>query len=147
MPGDSGGASKTVGFQLDSSLESVDQAELEVIRVAGAAGLDEEEQHRLGMAVRESMTNAVAHGNKFNRDKKVHLTIRQMPDRLAVQVADEGKGFDLNSIPDPLAEENLLRQSGRGILLIQAFVDEFRVRRGDRGGTEVELIKYLDRKP
>ena len=49
----------------------------------------------------------------------------------------------MNSLPDPLAEENLLRQSGRGLLLIQAFVDEFSVRRRQPSGTEVRMVKYL----
>ena len=58
-------------------------------------------------------------------------------------IIDEGDGFDVSSIPDPLAEENLLRQSGRGLLLMRAFVDEFHVRRGERSGTEVRMVKYL----
>jgi serine/threonine-protein kinase RsbW len=73
----------------------------------------------------------------------VHLSVTKAPDRLIVVIADEGEGFDLNNLPNPLAEENLLRQSGRGLLLIQAFVDEFQVRRAQPGGTEVRMVKYL----
>ena len=132
---------------LDSTLESVDVAEAEVLRVAGDAGMAEEEQHRLGMAVRESMVNAVVHGNRYSSHKKVGVKIRRLADRLTVEIADEGEGFELKAVPDPLAAENLLRQSGRGILLIQAFVDEFRIRRRESVGTEAFLMKYLKRAP
>jgi serine/threonine-protein kinase RsbW len=142
----SGSQSKTVEMLLSSTLESVDLAESEVIRVAELAGLEEESRHRLGMAVRESMVNAVVHGNRYSPEKSVQLRVAWEPDRLVVQITDEGDGFELSSVPDPLAQENLLRQSGRGILLIQAFVDEFRVRRrGGRSGTEARLVKYLSR--
>jgi serine/threonine-protein kinase RsbW len=133
----------TVDTLLDSSLDSVDAAEAAVLRVAQDLGFPEEDQHQLGMAVRESMVNAVVHGNRYHARKKVHLTVLRSPDHLAVVIRDEGEGFDLNSLPDPLAEENLLKQSGRGLLLIQAFVDEFHVSRRDPAGTEVRMVKYL----
>ncbi len=138
-----GNRSDRVEMLLDSTLDSVDLAEEEVLRVAEAAGLDEEERHRLGMAVRESMVNAVVHGNRYDGRKKVALGVENRGGNLVVWIADEGEGFELNSVPDPLAQENLLRQSGRGILLIQAFVDEFQVRRRSNGGTEVRLVKHL----
>ncbi|MCC7174643.1 MAG: ATP-binding protein [Bryobacterales bacterium] len=114
-----------------------------VLGLAQAAGFPEEELHKISMAVRETIVNAVVHGNRYSAHKKVHLQARQIQNGLAVTVTDEGNGFDLNSIPDPLAEENLLHQSGRGILLIRAFVDEFLMRRLSPAGTEVKLVKYL----
>ncbi|MGD0436514.1 MAG: ATP-binding protein [Bryobacteraceae bacterium] len=128
---------------LDSTLDSVEVAETEVLKAAQDIGFGEDELHQLGMAVRESMVNAVVHGNRYNARKKVHLSVTQDADRLTVVIADEGDGFELNELPDPLAEENLLRQSGRGLLLIRAFVDEFQVRRGEPTGTEVRMVKYL----
>jgi serine/threonine-protein kinase RsbW len=128
---------------LDSTLDSVEIAEDAVLKNAEEIGFREEELHQIGMAVRETMVNAVVHGNRYNARKKVHLSVLKGPDRLTVVIADEGEGFDMNSLPNPLAEENLLRQSGRGLLLIQAFVDEFQVRRGQPGGTEVRMVKYL----
>jgi serine/threonine-protein kinase RsbW len=124
-------------------LDSVEVAETEVLKAAQDIGFGEDELHQLGMAVRESMVNAVVHGNRYNARKKVHLSVTQDADRLTVVIADEGDGFELNELPDPLAEENLLRQSGRGLLLIRAFVDEFQVRRGEPTGTEVRMVKYL----
>lgn len=128
---------------LDSTLESVDEAENIVLRMAGLAGLDEDDLHTFGMAVREAAVNAVVHGNRYNARKKVHLAVSRSPDRLTVSIGDEGEGFEATSIPDPLAAENLLRQSGRGLLLIRAFVDEFELRRRQPRGTEVRLVKYL----
>ena len=130
---------------LDSTLESVDEAENTVLRVAGEAGLEEDDLHALGMAVREAAVNAVVHGNRYNARKKVHLSVSRAPERLTVVIGDEGEGFDMDSIPDPLAPDNLLRQSGRGLLLIRAFVDEFELRRRQPRGTEVRLVKYLAR--
>ena len=128
---------------LDSTLDSVEIAEDAVLHEAQEIGFREEELHQIGMAVRETMVNAVVHGNRYNARKKVHLSVLKAADRLTVVIADEGEGFDMNALPNPLAEENLLRQSGRGLLLIQAFVDEFQVRRGQPGGTEVRMVKYL----
>jgi len=128
---------------LDSTLDSVEVAEAAVLKDAEEIGFQEDDLHQLAMAVRESMVNAVVHGNRYNSRKKVHLSVTKLPDRLTVVIADEGEGFDLTSLPDPLAEENLLRQSGRGLLLIRAFVDEFQVRRGQTSGTEVRMVKYL----
>ena len=134
---------ETVNRLFDSTLESVDSAEEIAIKAAELAGLEEDELQKLGMAVRESMVNAVVHGNRYNANKKVHVSIRKGPERLTVKIADEGEGFDYEHLPDPLAPENLLRNSGRGIFLIRAFMDEFEVRRRTPAGTEVTLVKYL----
>jgi len=139
MPEDT--ETQRVETYLDSELESADAAENLVIEVARDLGFAEEEIHKLGMAVRESVVNAVVHGNRYNRRKKVHLAVSSAPDRLTVKVGDEGEGFDINSIGNPIADHNLLQQSGRGIFLIRAFVDEFSVRRLTHG-TEVTLMKY-----
>ncbi len=138
-----GVASQTVEELLESTLESVDQAEETVLRVATQMGFDEDEQHRIGMSVRECMVNAVVHGNRYNTRKKVHLTVSRTNGRLEILVGDEGGSFDVSKLPDPLAEENLLRQSGRGLLMMQAFMDEFQVRQRQPLGTEVKMVKYL----
>jgi serine/threonine-protein kinase RsbW len=128
---------------LESTLPSVDKAEELVIREAAKAGFDEDEQGQIGMAVRECTVNAVVHGNRYNKNKKVHLEIERSGTGLTVIVGDEGDGFDLASLPDPLAPENLLRQSGRGLLLIRAFMDELDLHPRPGGGTEVRLVKNL----
>lgn len=135
----------SVDTSLASTLDSVDSAEELVLKAAQEAGVDEDELHRVGMAVREAMVNAVVHGNRYSANKTVRLMISVEPDRMTVRITDQGDGFDPVEVPDPLAQENLLRQSGRGILLIRAFVDRFHVRRVEPNGTEVTLVKYLSR--
>ena len=98
---------------------------------------------RIAMAVRESMVNAVVHGNRYNANKKVRLAVVNNLERFTVRIADEGEGFEYQEVPDPLAPENLMRTSGRGLFLIRSFMDEFRIRRIEPGGTEVTLVKYV----
>ena len=124
-------------------MDSVDAAEEAAVTFASQNGLDEDSVHQLGMAVRESMVNAVVHGNRYNANKKVHFALQALADRVVVTIGDEGEGFDPSRLPDPLAEENLLRQSGRGILLMQAFVDNFEIYARQPRGTEVRLTKML----
>ena len=128
---------------LDSTLDSVEVAEAAVLNDAKAIGFQEEQLHQLGMAVRETMVNAVVHGNRYNARKKVRVSVIKALDRLTIVIADEGEGFDPNTVPNPLATENLMRQSGRGLLLIQAFVDEFQISPGQPRGTEIRMVKYL----
>src|SRR5271168_4573963 len=128
---------------LDSTLDSVEVAETAVLGAAREIGFHEDDLHQLGMAVRESMVNAVVHGNRYNAHKKVHLSVSKAPGEFVVRIADQGEGFDYDNLPDPLAQENLLRHSGRGIFLIKAFMDDFQVRRLEPAGTEVTLVKHL----
>ncbi len=130
-----------IHITLESTLQSVDKAEIIVLEEASKAGFDEDEQHQIGMAVRECMVNAVVHGNRYSKKKQVHLDIERTETSIAVTVGDEGEGFDLSSLPDPTSPENLLCQSGRGILLIRAFMDEFDLHPRPGGGTEVRLVK------
>src|ERR1700685_4827483 len=128
---------------LETLLESVDLAENIAVRAARAAGFPEEEIHKIGMAVREGVVNAYNYGNKQDRHKKIMMTVELQPDNMIVRVLDQGKGFELTEIPDPLAEENLLRTSGRGLFLMRAFMDDFRVERGPEGGAHLIMIKKL----
>jgi serine/threonine-protein kinase RsbW len=141
MPDHQSGSTRTAEHLLESTLDSVDAAESLVLRMAEESGFGEDDLHRLGMAVREAMVNAVVHGNRYSLKKKVHLVVEAEADQLRVQIRDEGEGFEPQELPDPLAEENLLRQSGRGLLLIQAFVNEFSMKKADPPpGTEVRLV-------
>lgn len=128
---------------LETVLDSVDLAESIVMRVAEASGFSEEDIHKMGMAVREGVINAYNYGNQQDRQKKIMMTVELEPDNMIVRVLDQGKGFELTEIPDPLAEENLLRTSGRGLFLMRAFMDEFKVERGPEGGAELVMVKKL----
>ncbi|MGH9396908.1 MAG: ATP-binding protein [Terriglobia bacterium] len=134
--------SDVVELTLESTLESVEKAEELAAEVCIKAGFDQEDQHRIGMAVHESIINAVRHGNKFDSGKRVWLQFQIYSDRLEIHIRDQGEGFDLSSVPDPLDTGNLLKVSGRGIFLIRSFVDEFRVRVLPGTGTEITMVKF-----
>jgi serine/threonine-protein kinase RsbW len=143
MPENSSHSPETVERFLDSTLDSVDSAEEIAVGMAQRAGMDEDDLMRIGMAIRESVVNAVVHGNRYNAHKKVRFAVVSNGQQFIVRIGDEGEGFDFNSIPDPLAPENLLRTSGRGIFLIRSFMDDFQMRHLESGGTEVTLVKNL----
>lgn len=126
---------------MESLLDSVDLAEDMTVRIAEAAGFDEDNRYRIGMAVREAMINALEYGNQRSRSKKIHFTLALEAEKLVIRIRDEGPGFDLADVPDPLAEENLLKTSGRGIFLMRSFMDEFDVRRPPGGGAEVVMSR------
>jgi serine/threonine-protein kinase RsbW len=134
---------ETVERFLDSTLESVDHAEDIAVGLAKRAGFGEDDLTKIGMAVRESMVNAVVHGNRYNANKKVRFSVSKNSESLTVRIADEGEGFDFENLPDPCAGENLFRSSGRGIFLIRSFMDEFQIRRLAPGGLEVVLVKRM----
>jgi serine/threonine-protein kinase RsbW len=134
---------KHLEITLETQVESVNLAEEMCLRVAEAAGFGEDDCYRIGMSVREGVINAFHYGNEERPDKKIYLALDLTPDKMIIHVLDEGKGFDLNSVPDPVAEENLLSTSGRGIFLMRAFMDEFNVVPGRNGGAEVIMSKKL----
>jgi len=128
---------------LQTLLESVDLAENIVVSVANAAGFGQEDVHKIGMAVREGVVNAYNYGNQQDQSKKISVTVEFDPEKMVIRVLDEGPGFELTEVPDCLAEENLLRTSGRGLFLMRAFMDDFRVQRNPAGGAELVMVKNL----
>jgi serine/threonine-protein kinase RsbW len=154
--GASTGVNEVIDQYYSSTLESVDLAESEILKAAEEAGFSEDELHRIGMAVRECMVNAVVHGNRYNRNKTVHIGVHvEKPEnsaegpgtwpgqgtRMTIRIRDQGDGFEIQEVPDPLQENNLLRHSGRGLFLMGAFMDDLKVHKLPEGGTEVTLIK------
>src|SRR5262250_344548 len=117
MPENSKLVPEAVERFLESTLDSVDSAEEIAVGVAQRAGLGEDDLMKVGLAVRESMVNAVMHGNRYSSEKKVRFSVASNTERFTVVIADEGIGFDFDSLPDPLAPENLMRTSGRGLFL------------------------------
>lgn len=131
-----------ISLTLDSTLESVARAEAEAVLFAERAGFSEDDIPNIAMAVRECTVNAVMHGNAYSEHKKVRLNMEMSGDAMRVVIVDEGDGFNHEELPDPLAPENILRGSGRGIFLVKAFMDEVHFRKLDTG-TEITLIKHL----
>ena len=135
-------AQQKFSYTLDSTLETVDSAEQTASRMAIESGFDEEEVMRIAMAVREAAVNAVLHGNAYDPGKKVELDFERTRNDLVITIRDQGKGLDMEKVPDPLAPENLLKTSGRGIFLIRSFMDEVEIR-PSQTGTEIKLIKHV----
>ena len=133
----------TVHQELDSTLETVAQLEKLAVEVAQRAGFRGHTLDQISLATHETATNAVVHGNRYRTEKKVFVAIVMNEDRFEIRIADQGDGFDPDTLPDPLATQGLLQDSGRGIYLSRAFMDEYLVQPRAVGGTEVTLIKYL----
>jgi serine/threonine-protein kinase RsbW len=137
----------TVRLQIHSNFDMLDFVQVVSDRMGQLAGLDEDTVHWIGVAVRESVINAIKHGNRENYQKLVtvefRLTPPAHPGELVVRVVDEGEGFDPEEIADPLAPENLLKSSGRGIFFMRSFMDDVSLSRASEGGMEVRMVKKL----
>ena len=131
-----------ISYTLDSTLETVDSAEQAATRIAAENGFDEDEVMQIAMAVREAAVNAVLHGNAYDPGKKVTLDFERTGRDLVITIRDQGAGLDPDKIPDPLAPENLLKTSGRGIFLIRSFMDEVQIH-PSQTGTEIKLVKHV----
>jgi serine/threonine-protein kinase RsbW len=137
----------TVRLQIHSNFDMLDFVQVVSDRLGQMAGMDEDSIHWIGVAVRESVINAIKHGNRENFHKLVTIEFTfspaANPGELIVRVVDQGEGFDPEEIADPLAPENLLKSSGRGIFFMRSFMDDVSLRRGEEGGMEVRMVKKL----
>ncbi len=140
-----GAVSKT-DFELlfGSRLEYLDLVQNVSENISRMLGLDDDSQYWISLSVRESVTNAILHGNKQDGDKKVNVLFTFLEDRLVIRVQDEGNGFEQESLPDPLDPENLLKPSGRGIFYVRSFMDDVSYRALPEGGWEVRMEKRLN---
>jgi len=137
----------TVRLQIHSNFDMLDFVQVVSDRMGQLAGLDEDAIHWIGVAVRESVINAIKHGNREDYGKLVTVEFTfappSRPSELVVRVLDEGEGFDPQEVADPLAPENILKSSGRGIFFMRSFMDDVTLRRGAEGGMEVRMVKKL----
>jgi serine/threonine-protein kinase RsbW len=137
----------TIRLQIHSNFDMVDFVQVVSDRVGQLAGLDEDSVHWIGVAVRESVINAIKHGNREDYAKLVTVeftfTPDASPDELIVRVLDQGEGFDPEVVADPLAPENILKSSGRGIFFMRSFMDDVQHSRLAEGGMEVRMVKKL----
>jgi serine/threonine-protein kinase RsbW len=142
---------RVLRLSIRSLFDMLDFVQVISDRVGQMAGLDEDSIHWVGVAVRESVINAIKHGNRQDREKLVTVEFEFVPDadqhRLVVSVRDQGEGFDPETLADPLAPENVLKSSGRGIFFMRSFMDDVVLRRIPEGGMEVQLIKRLPGAP
>ena len=128
---------------ISSALDNLDLIQTLTDCITNFMSFDEDSAHWIGMSVRESVTNAIQHGNKLDLSKTVDIRFEVMPDKLSISVKDQGNGFKADDIPNPLDAENLLKPSGRGIFYIRTFMDEVEFRLLSHGGTEVYMVKKI----
>jgi serine/threonine-protein kinase RsbW len=137
----------TVRLQIHSNFEMLDFVQVISDRMGQLAGLDGDAVHWIGVAVRESVINAIKHGNREHPAKLVTIefafTPIDDPTELVVSVTDQGEGFVPEEVADPLAPENILKSSGRGIFFMRSFMDDVQLRRAPAGGMQVRMVKKL----
>jgi len=139
-----------VHLEFTSAFEMLDFVQVVSEHMGRSIGLDEDSRHWVGVAVRESVINAIKHGNRNDSTKRVFVDFEAAPERipeLTIRVRDQGEGFDPGELADPLAPENLLKASGRGIFLIRNFMDQVQLRRVPEGGMEILMTKRVSSQP
>ncbi|HVF48061.1 MAG TPA: ATP-binding protein [Pyrinomonadaceae bacterium] len=128
-------------IELPSRIESVDEAAMMADEFAKSRGFGDEMIFAVDLAIRESVANAVKHGNKFDESKNVEIKFSDVPDGFEITVRDFGSGFTVEEIPDPTNPENLLKANGRGILFMRTFMDEVEWSNPADGGLVVKMLK------
>jgi serine/threonine-protein kinase RsbW len=132
----------TVRLEFGSAFDMLDFVQIISDYVGRLTGLDEDQLFDVSVAVRESVVNAIKHGNQNDQSKRVVVEFATIPlDYMTIRVADQGEGFDPEDVPDPLSPENLMKGSGRGILFMRNYMDDVSLRRIDDGGMEVRMVK------
>jgi serine/threonine-protein kinase RsbW len=137
----------TVRLDFHSAFDMLDFVQVVSDHVGRMSGLDDEALHWVGVAVRESVINAIKHGN--HEDYAKHVTVgfllrpRSQPEEFIVEVLDEGEGFEPERVADPLSAENVLKSSGRGIFFMRSFMDDVTMARRPEGGMTIRMSKKL----
>ena len=107
------------------------------------AGFPEDMMADVAVSVSEVVNNAVIHGNRRDPQKHVVLDLEILPDRVRISVQDQGNGFDPDALPDPVAADNLLREVGRGLFIVRAYMDEVHFQKVGDVGLRITLGKIL----
>ena len=141
------GHPQVVRLEFSSAFEMLDFVQLVSDRIGHDVGLDDDAVHWVGVAIRESVINAIKHGNRNDAEKHVFIefetaTRSDVPE-ISIRVRDQGEGFDPATLANPLAPENLLKSSGRGIFLIRNFMDDVQLQRAPEGGMEIRMVKRM----
>src|SRR5438132_12162305 len=138
---------QAVRLEFTSAVEMLDFVQVVSDHMGRTLGLDDDAIHWAGVAIRESVINAIKHGNRHDAAKHVFVDFetasRGHRPELTVRVRDQGEGFDPEGLADPLAPENLLKSSGRGIFLIRCFMDRVTLQRAPEGGMEIRMTKRV----
>jgi serine/threonine-protein kinase RsbW len=130
-------------FKFPSRIEAVNEAAASVAQILNELGTSDDVNFGIDLAVREAVTNAVLHGNKLDESKEVEIAVRAVSGTVEITIVDQGTGFKPETVPDPTADENILKTSGRGIFFMRNFMDEVDWHVGQHGGTTVKLVKHI----
>jgi len=106
-------------------------------------GLDQSAIADLAISATELINNAIVHGNRLDPNKIVTVVLEFFDDRLTISIIDQGDGFSLENIPSPIADENLMKEAGRGIFIVRSLVDDLQIGPDPEGGTRMVIIKKL----
>jgi len=132
-----------IRMSLSSRFENIEMAQHLCGKLLEGRDLPDETRHWILMALREGLANAIKHGNRLNLGKRVHVELNVTGETLEMKIRDEGEGFEPETVGDPLAPENRLKTSGRGIFYMKTFMDDVRFRKVEGGGMEIVLTKNL----
>lgn len=132
-----------VHVEVESRLENVELVQIAIESTLAQLDLADEDAHQIGISIREAVANAIKHGNQGDVSKLVKVEMSIENGDLLIRVHDQGVGFDVNGVPNPLEPENLLRRNGRGILLMNQFMDHIEYTFQPENGTVLEMRKAL----
>jgi serine/threonine-protein kinase RsbW len=127
-----------IEFELPSAISPMHSILSYLLERVAKMGVICPEKSNVFVALDEAFVNAVKHGNRFDHEKIVRITAEVSAKEARFTVEDEGDGFDVAQIPDPLDPDNLFKTSGRGVLLMYNIMDE--VKYNERGN-RLELVK------
>jgi serine/threonine-protein kinase RsbW len=127
-----------LSFVIDSDLDQGRDVQKQILKAVTESGFEGQNYFAITLALEEAITNAIKHGNRLDKTKKVRVDARVTRKQFEIEIEDEGPGFDRSSVPDPTSAENIEKCSGRGILLIEAYMNRVS---WDRGGRRLRMLK------
>jgi serine/threonine-protein kinase RsbW len=116
----------------------------QILSILKQKNFSQDDVFAVHLAIEEAFTNAVKHGNKMDPDKKVQIEYSVARDKVEISIADQGSGFVPDDIPDPRFGKNLYRPQGRGLLLINSYMDEVEF---SNNGKCLRMVRYRERPP
>lgn len=142
--GDANPPPKRLVVTIPSNLTAGRAVQKQILDDVRRIGVESNAFFAINLALEEALANAIRHGNRLDPGKSVHIEAEVTPRRVEILIEDQGPGFDRSSIPDPTADENLEKCSGRGILLIESYMSNVT---WDRGGRRLRMVKELEPHP
>ncbi len=115
---------KEIRISIKSNLTELVKMEKLSRKIAKQTHLSEDQRDNLSIAVTEAVGNAIVHGNKKDPNKKVEIIFEIQNDQIQISVIDEGSGFNLEQLADPLDPDNVMKESGRGIFILKTLMDD-----------------------